>query len=857
MFLGLLPDLVALALIAPVLTYVCFLATPHEVRLPLRFGVGGSMLFVLGCISIESQLLGGTKWLGLALVYGGHMLGLPAWGLVALGVARIHHQRVFPAVEWVLRRAPWVFGLFYGVALTNPLHEQFLIQADGIGRSDFQWIWYAFAAFSYFVGVITIGLYGRMAWHPKSQQARQLSMVMAAATLLPLVANLVYLLFPIPGEHELTSAGFALSSLVVLAAWYQGPLLSLSSVAFSGLFEHDPNAVILTDVHGRIHYSNPSARRLFNAPVIQAGKSLAASLGGELRIPESRMALGIAEMNDLVVEGSRSEIHVEHLPSQRILKLDRFEIPGPRGETHSIAVRFRDETELFDARKNLTEKTSTLEAVLRSSRDGFFITGVQGELRYFNTRMIQLAPTMTANPSAFSEKTVWQSSLALLKDPRLGEEFMERLLDRPWQDHSIRAELVDGRTLDAMSTPLLREGQVRGRVWQVRDLTDERRSDEALRNAQKLESLGVMAGGIAHDFNNLLVGVLGNAEIARYSLDKTDSAREPLAAVVLAAQQASDLTRQLLAYAGREDNVSFAPLDVCEIVHDARELLAVVTPKSVRLTVRTPPGPVTTVGDASQLRQVLMNLVTNAAEAIEGRPGNVSIEVLGFEDFDGPKNQDPTAGAKGQGVRIRVTDDGCGMDNQTQAKIFDPFFTTKFEGRGLGLAATLGIVRGHGGSLHVDTQRGVGSTFEVRLPSHQAEGTKAIAQSAEIPDFGDRHVLLVDDEDSVRRVAARMLRRLGLRVTECKDGADALRTLAQAPLDRFHAVLLDLTMPLISGIEVADRITELQLPLPVIFSSGHPPSAESDQPQVAAFLRKPYGLAQLAEVLRKALQAPS
>jgi len=241
---------------------------------------------------------------------------------------------------------------------------------------------------------------------------------------------------------------------------------------------------------------------------------------------------------------------------------------------------------------------------------------------------------------------------------------------------------------------------------------------------------------------------------------------------------------------------------------------------------------------------------------MEGQAGHISIEVS--ESWDSDLHQPPGRGTelRPSSVCIRVTDDGCGMDKQTQGRIFDPFFTTKFEGRGLGLAATLGIVRGHGGSIRVESQPDKGTRFEVRLPVHQAAGSAETSPSVPSTLFDGGRVLLVDDEPTVRQVGSKMLQQLGFDVTECSNGVDAIDALRQSP-GHFDAVLLDLTMPQLPGLEVAEQIAAIQPDLPVILCSGSPPNAEHERAPVAGFLRKPFGLSQLADALTRALDAPA
>ena len=276
--------------------------------------------------------------------------------------------------------------------------------------------------------------------------------------------------------------------------------------------------------------------------------------------------------------------------------------------------------------------------------------------------------------------------------------------------------LEDDRYLELYMQPLTRRGATRGRIWRFRNLTLQKRSELAMLHSQKLESLGVLAGGMAHDFNNLLSSILGHSELGLGEVDKGSPAADSLSAIGRAAERASELTQQLLAYAGK-GTVLVEPVDLSALVVEVIALLEVSIDHAIDLRLDLAEELPPIIADATQLRQVVMNLVLNAAEATTEGGGveiTTGIDTIGLPEIE--RSVHDTATAPGEFVFIRVTDTGDGMDEETLAKIFDPFFSTKFTGRGLGLAAVLGIVRGHRGLLRVESRLGKGTSFTVDLP---------------------------------------------------------------------------------------------------------------------------------------------
>jgi PAS domain S-box-containing protein len=393
--------------------------------------------------------------------------------------------------------------------------------------------------------------------------------------------------------------------------------------------------------------------------------------------------------------------------------------------------------------------------------------------------------------------------------------------------------------LDARQQPI-------GVIGVARDITALQRTEEAMRQAQKLESLGVLAGGIAHDFNNLLTGILGNADLALTDVPPGSPLSPLLADIRLAATRAAELTHQMLAYSGRGELVRTA-LRLPEVIEEVAGLLASSISKKARLEYHFDPDLPPIEADSAQIRQLVMNLLTNASEALGGEPGTVTV-TIGRVGADEPQERDR--------VELAIADTGCGMDDETIGKIFDPFFTTKFSGRGLGLAAVQGIVRGHDGEIRVESTPGEGTCFRVRFPALPPSQRAAPAVSDPEQWVGDGTVLVVDDEVSIQQLTTRVLERAGLAVLVARDGAEAVRLLDERA-QAIDVVLLDLTMPRLGGFEVHRRLRALRADLPVVLTSGYSETeATSDFPSelLTSFLKKPFSPSELVGAVRLALR---
>jgi signal transduction histidine kinase/CheY-like chemotaxis protein len=396
---------------------------------------------------------------------------------------------------------------------------------------------------------------------------------------------------------------------------------------------------------------------------------------------------------------------------------------------------------------------------------------------------------------------------------------------------------------------------------------DARRAAEASeaqsRHVQKLESIGVLAGGIAHDFNNLLHVVLGNADIALSNLTPDSRAREPLEEVVRATLRAADLTRQLLAYSGKGVFV-VRHLDLSTEVREMATLLRTSISKQATLAWELAPNLPAVSADPTQIRQIVMNLITNASDSlgetggiITLRTGVTRLEDLEHQRFGAPlQGEEPLDQGKGPLVYLEIGDNGSGMSPDTLSRIFDPFFSTKFAGRGLGLAAVMGIVRSHHGLIRIRTEPGDGTAFRVLLPAVAGSASRTAKPSGERSEWrGTGTILVVEDEAGVREVAERILQDIGFQTISAEDGRHALDIMEEVG-DTVTAVLLDLSMPRMGGAEAFRRLRERRPDLPILMMSGYTeqvaaPQVDNSGPGITGFLQKPFLAEDLIAVLRR------
>lgn len=582
--------------------------------------------------------------------------------------------------------------------------------------------------------------------------------------------------------------------------------------------------------------------------------------------PEDREA-AIARLRNCILTGRpcHAEYRMRHKDgSYRMIEEQGVVLTDANGKNYRMLGCMVDITARREADRALSEAKSQLQAII-GTLDGI-VWEVDTDTMQF-TYVSPQAERILGYPADqwITEKDFWIVHMHP-DDATWAPAYCVTETDNN-RDHNFEYRMIaaDGRTVwlhDVVS--LVRE---KGRTARLRgvmvDITKRKqaeaeraRLESKLHEAQKLEQIGVLAGGIAHDFNNLLTTILGHASLARLTLPTDTPAGEALDQIRKASLRAAELCRQMLAYAGK-GRLEMEPIDLNTLIEGTTKLLEVTISRRAELNYR-PGTPLPAINaDPTQLRQVIMNLVINASEAINGPQGRITI-ATGMTTANAAELRDYLIETTpGNYVWLEVTDNGVGMSSETLAQIFNPFFTTKETGSGLGLAAILGIVRSHQGTIRVYSALGEGSTFRILLP---AAKTKAVSseppfEAGEKSSRGQGRLLVIDDDAHVRLIINRALTHNGYHIDEAEDG---LQGLAQFKTDpkRYDGILLDLTMPHLSGQETLQRLRALRADIPVLLISGYSrQSAASDFASNALtdFLQKPFDVGSLLTAVKKLL----
>jgi len=541
------------------------------------------------------------------------------------------------------------------------------------------------------------------------------------------------------------------------------------------------------------------------------------------------------------------------------------------GSLVGLAKIVKDDTDLKQSEELLQYQLNLADAIASNAAEALFLVDSEGRTTFAN-------PTAEAMFGWTSDELVGQF---LHQKLHFGPEGIPTFLGDSPTEHVIRTEETvreeeglfshkGGHSVPVSCSiaPIRGDGAIAGAVLVVRDLTEQRRTEatereneQALQQSQKLESIGVLAGGIAHDFNNLLTGIMGNAGLARRAIaaGRSEQAAALLRDVLAASERAADLTRQLLAYAGKGRFV-IQPVDLGRLVTEVSTLIRASISKKITLVMDVPDDCILVDADRAQLQQLVMNLVINGGEAIGDQPGTLTVRIR-TEHFTERRERPRTEGfpiVTGDYVRVDVSDTGDGMDDETRSRIFEPFFTTKFLGRGLGLSAALGIVRGHRGAIGVRSEEGKGTTFTILLPvppevlrAERISGHTSIDYESN----GGGTILVADDEEGVRSLVASVLEEAGYTVELASDGGEVVKRLRELG-DRVRLVILDLTMPALGGGEAATELRRIRPDIPIIAMSGYGDlelMQHFGQAGVDDFLPKPFSPGQLAAKVRDAL----
>ena len=882
-FSPVLVNLIAAGLFLGLIAMLQLRPPPRRLRGPLLAFDLFVLFYVVGdAITLTSPDLFWEQ-LGIAILYTGSLPAAAACFRVALCYSE---EQGYPfrrgARLWPL--AVCATSLAWLVMVTNPWHGRVLVPVIG-ANNDHLMLYAPVVGVGYGLTVAATALFARLALRAADPKVRLSAWAMAVGPFSTMVLNWTAGYMPLLVPWDLTVTGLSLTAIVFLAGAYRTRLFNLLPVAYSEILRHDPDGILLAGPEGSLLQSNPAAGKLLGHVPPGSSADLFAWLserlidadGRELSSSALRQRLEGAEDPDALNFAVCGE-------PDRWLRASLTPIPPPPSPREAICVRLVDVSRerrvalaLQGAHDELEVRVGERTEALRASEERYRIVS---ELSSDASFAIDVGEDRSVRPrwytGAMEQVTGWGPkeldavgwAAALHPDDR---ERVERELGplTGGARHRVECRILTPRgetkwlALDVSLVEHRDGGSLV--VGSVRDVSEQRQAEaesqalEArMQEVQRLESLGVLAGGIAHDFNNLLAIILGNGTLALKEAADGSPLRRRLERIRAASEHAALLTQQMLTYAGRAEPKRIG-LDLAGLLHQMLDLLRASAGSGCTVRTELAEGLPPISGDETQLRQVLLNLVTNAAEASGGR-GELRIATR-LEHADrallartmGAPHLEP-----GDYVTLVVSDRGCGMDDATCRRVFDPFFTTKFAGRGLGLAVVLGIVRAHGGAIALESRAGQGTTFRILFPPAAGEAASSADPSPPSPPRGGgAAVLVVDDDEGVLEYASDALEQAGYRVRTAAGGRAALACVAGGA-EEIDAAVVDLTMPEVDGREVVAAIRRLRGALPVVVTSGFGAEVARERLGdlgIAAFLRKPFSPDQLLSALCGVLAA--
>jgi len=635
------------------------------------------------------------------------------------------------------------------------------------------------------------------------------------------------------------------------------------------LTEYASDVIAEVDSEGRVIYLSPSFEEALGRTLEEViGKTFA-----EVGIAENIHPDDLGDLAQRFARGlgagdghkSRLAYRFRHANGEwRWVESETTPYVTQDGDLRKLVVS-RDVTERIETIAELQESEERYRILAESTLDMIVELDDDAQIRFVSSSceaVLGYTPEMLIGRSGFT--IVHPDDIERNIDSFIGATKGEGAIE----GEPYRARHVDGswRWLQGVGVSYRRaDGELR--VLSVtHDITQriereaqQRELEETLRRVQKLESLGVMAGGIAHDFNNLLTPILGNASLALLDLPTNSPVRIQIERIRGAALRAAALTNQMLAYAGAEP-VAVEPVDLSRVVRELTQLLESSISGQTTVTYALANDLPAIEADDTQVGQVVMNLLSNAVESVEEGTGRILIETGTLLVDETTKLQTAFGDEleRGTYVFLAVTDNGCGIDDEIRSRIFDPFFTTKFTGRGLGLAAVMGIVRGHGGVIEIESEVGRGSRFRVLFRCAADQSDELGGEQTADPGLewrGSGAVLVVDDDESVRELIDMGLRRVGFDVLQAADGREGVAVF-ERHRDEIRAVFLDRTMPDVSGEEAFEAIRRIDPDARVVLVSGYSEKQAAERfanRGLVGFLQKPFRLEALIKKLRDAL----
>jgi len=612
------------------------------------------------------------------------------------------------------------------------------------------------------------------------------------------------------------------------------------------LFDYSSEAMVLFDLENHIIDVNLAFENMFGYLLKEAhGKVIE-----DLICPERFYHTESKELDEQALQGIKGAEIIR-------MRKDGKEInvrvsAGPIKVNNIITGRFAifdDITQRKQAETELTQTKNFLQNILDSSIDGITTTDLQGNVIYTSPRKKDILgyeqeETISKKAHSFYGNGIEDAKLIMKELKEKGE----------LRDHEMKFIRKDDTLIDInLSASLLRneEGDVTGTLGIYRDITEKNMLENQLAQTQRMEALGTLAGGIAHNFNNLLMGIQGNASLMLLETNPAHPNYQKLKTIEKSVQSGARLTRQLLGYA-REGRYEIKPISLNLLVKETSDTFSMAK-KEIRVHQELAQDLFGIKADQGQIEQALLNLYVNAADAMPGG-GDLFLKTINITHKNMKKK--PYKAKPGNYVLLTVRDTGTGMDKETMNRIFDPFFTTKglAKGTGLGLASTYGIIKGYGGYIDVDSEKGQGTTFSIYLPASEKRIEKTIKSTDQIIE-GRGAILLVDDEEIVLDVGVQLLKALGYKVLEAKGGREAVEIYRENK-DKINMVLLDMVMPDMGGGEVYDKMKEINPDIKVLLSSGYSIDGRAEEilkRGCNGFIQKPFNMKGISEKIREIL----
>ena len=812
--------------------------------------------FSYGMEQLLSDLASKSLWHHMA--YLAIPLVAPAWLAFSIQIQRTKRH-------WLHRFIPFLFATGITVVLlawTDRWHtflwnDLSLVTTNGLLYLNVEKTtgFFIYAALSYIFILVGTVLFLNLLIKSHTLHIVQI-IALGGSILAPLFINVLYVLQKNPFE-PLDLTPLALTTATIAAGWFvfRFQLSDLLPLIWQTVFESMRDGVIVLNTDYRIVNVNPAGQYL-----------LGYASANILNRPIDEL---IPHASEQIKQQIRSSANVtpkttpwEFIPTGRIkrnLDLTISDLTDRRNRHTGWMLVMRDVTRRRLAEDALRESERQYRTLIEFSPDAIVVTDIDLYITLCNNRTLEICGVQTL------DEMNGRSVLDFLipEDRQRLSESVPAAIEIGQGGSSIYTiQHLDGtkRPVEINSTLLLDStGSPKGFLSIVRDIAERLRSEEILRQSQRMEGIGLLAGGVAHDFNNMLTSIIAQNSLALARIDDKNFVRTHVDKAIQSAERAADLTRQLLAYAGK-GNTLVAPLDLNRLIRENDALLETAVPRKIKLSISLTSELASISADQGQMQQVLMNLVLNAVEAIEDAVGAITIQTdMHFLSEDELEKYLGSADLHaGEYVRLRVEDSGIGMTAKTLDRIFDPFFTTKPTGRGLGLSALLGIIRSHHGALRVESHEDEGTIFHVVFPPIEQEVHQP-RESTSAPVANDTAlagtVLLIEDEAPIRESLSEILQLAGLKVLTANDGEQGVAAYLEHQSE-IDLILLDLSMPVMDGHEALERIREVDSELCIILLSGYSATEISDTiftNQHTNFVQKPFSprklLATISDIL--------